>query len=319
MGAFFVRRILTMIAVFLLITVIIFWLVHMAPGDPVSRLIPIDEYNAGTPAFIAQKRHDLGLDQPLIVQYFRWFGNAVQGNLGYSVASGRPVSSMIGERISPTIELMGLSLALGILIALPLGILAAVRKNGITDYLATVVSLVTISTPTFFLGIIAIYVFSLKLHLLPSSGMSNPNDGSPADLVRHLIMPVLILGLATAGQLTRYVRSSMLSELTSEYVRTALAKGMPMWQVLFKHVLRNALIPIITVIAIFLPGLLGGAVVVEQIFAWPGMGQLAVTAVTRQDNSVIIAFALLVSVLVLLSNLLADVLYAVVDPRVVLK
>jgi len=318
-GAFFVRRILTMIAVFLLITVIIFWLVHMAPGDPVSRLIPIDEYNAGTPAFIAQKRHDLGLDQPLIVQYFRWFGNAVQGNLGYSVASGRPVSSMIGERISPTIELMGLSLALGILIALPLGILAAVRKNGITDYLATVVSLVTISTPTFFLGIIAIYVFSLKLHLLPSSGMSNPNDGSPADLVRHLIMPVLILGLATAGQLTRYVRSSMLSELTSEYVRTALAKGMPMWQVLFKHVLRNALIPIITVIAIFLPGLLGGAVVVEQIFAWPGMGQLAVTAVTRQDNSVIIAFALLVSILVLLSNLLADVLYAVVDPRVVLK
>src|SRR5882757_9681099 len=237
-----------MIAVFLLITVIIFWLVHMAPGDPVSRLIPIDEYNAGTPAFIAQKRHDLGLDQPLIVQYFRWFGNAVQGNLGYSVASGRPASSMIGERISPTIELMGLSLALGILVA--------VRKNGITDYLATVVSLVTISTPTFFLGIIAIYVFSLKLHLLPSSGMSNPNDGSPADLVRHLIMPVLILGLATAGQLTRYVRSSMLSELTAEYVRTALAKGMPMWQVLFKHVLRNALIPIITVIAIFLPGLL---------------------------------------------------------------
>jgi peptide/nickel transport system permease protein len=318
-GAFFVRRILTMIAVFLLITVIIFWLVHMAPGDPVSRLIPIDEYNAGTPAFIAQKRHDLGLDQPLIVQYFRWFGNALQGNLGYSVASGRPVSSMIGERISPTIELMGLSLALGILIALPLGILAAVRKNGITDYLATLVSLVTISTPTFFLGIIAIYVFSLKLQLLPSSGMSNPNDGSPADLIRHLIMPVLILGLATAGQLTRYVRSSMLSELTAEYVRTALAKGMPMWQVLFKHVLRNALIPIITVIAIFLPGLLGGAVVVEQIFAWPGMGQLAVTAVTRQDNSVIIAFALLVSVLVLLSNLLADVLYAVVDPRVVLK
>jgi peptide/nickel transport system permease protein len=318
-GAFFVRRILTMIAVFLLITVIIFWLVHMAPGDPVSRLIPIDEYNAGTPAFIAQKRHDLGLDQPLIVQYFRWFGNALQGNLGYSVASGRPVSSMIGERISPTIELMGLSLALGILIALPLGILAAVRKNGITDYLATLVSLVTISTPTFFLGIIAIYIFSLKLQLLPSSGMSNPNDGSPADLIRHLIMPVLILGLATAGQLTRYVRSSMLSELTAEYVRTALAKGMPMWQVLFKHVLRNALIPIITVIAIFLPGLLGGAVVVEQIFAWPGMGQLAVTAVTRQDNSVIIAFALLVSVLVLLSNLLADILYAVVDPRVVLK
>jgi peptide/nickel transport system permease protein len=197
--------------------------------------------------------------------------------------------------------------------------LAAVRKNGITDYLATVVSLVTISTPTFFFGIIAIYVFSLKLNLLPSSGMSNPTDGSTSDLLRHLVMPVVVLGLATAGQLTRYVRSSVLSELSSEYVRTALAKGIPMWKVLLKHVLRNALIPIITVIAIFLPGLLGGAVVVEQIFAWPGMGQLAVTAVTRQDNAVIIAFALMVAILVLLSNLLADLLYAVVDPRVVLK
>jgi peptide/nickel transport system permease protein len=318
-GSFLIRRIVTMVVAFLLITVIIFWLVHLAPGDPVRQLIPIDEYNSGTPAFIAMKRHELGLDKPLIVQYFRWFGDAIHGNLGYSVASGRPVSSMLAERISPTLELMGLSLLLGILIALPLGMLAAVRKNGITDYLATVVSLVTISTPTFFFGIIAIYVFSLKLNLLPSSGMSNPTDGSTSDLLRHLVMPVVVLGLATAGQLTRYVRSSVLSELSSEYVRTALAKGIPMWKVLLKHVLRNALIPIITVIAIFLPGLLGGAVVVEQIFAWPGMGQLAVTAVTRQDNAVIIAFALMVAILVLLSNLLADLLYAVVDPRVVLK
>lgn len=319
MGSFLIRRIVTMLVAFLLITVIIFWLVHLAPGDPVRQLIPIDEYNSGTPAFIKMKRHELGLDQPLIMQYFRWFGDAIHGNLGYSVASGRPVSSMLAERISPTLELMGLSLLLGILIALPLGMLAAVRKNGITDYLATVVSLVTISTPTFFFGIIAIYVFSLKLQLLPSSGMSNPTDGSTSDLLRHLVMPVVVLGLATAGQLTRYVRSSVLSELSSEYVRTALAKGIPMWKVLLRHVLRNALIPIITVIAIFLPGLLGGAVVVEQIFAWPGMGQLAVTAVTRQDNAVIIAFALMVAILVLLSNLLADLLYAVVDPRVVLK
>lgn len=319
MGSFLVRRIATMVVAFLLITVAIFWLVHMAPGDPVSRMIPIDDYNAGTPAFIAHKRHELGLDQPLVVQYFRWFGDAVQGNLGYSVGDGRPVSSMIAERITPTLELMGLALALGIVIALPLGMLAAVRKNRLSDYIATLVSMVTISTPTFFVGIIAIYVFSLKLHLLPSSGMSNPQDGSTSDLLRHLVMPVVVLGLATAGQLTRYVRSSVLTELSSEYVRTALAKGMPMRQVLFKHVLRNALIPIITVIAIFLPGLLGGAVVVEQIFAWPGMGQLAVTAVTRQDNAVIIGFALLVAILVLVSNLLADLLYAVVDPRVVLK
>ena len=215
--------------------------------------------------------------------------------------------------------LAALSLALGIVIALPMGMVAAVRKNGVTDYATTVVSLVTISAPTFFLGILAIYVVSLRLHLLPSSGMSTPTDGSIGDRLRHLVMPVAILGLFTAGQLTRYVRSSMLSELTSDYVRTGLAKGLPIWRVVLGHVLRNALIPIITIIAIFLPGLLGGAVVVEQIFAWPGMGQLAVTAVTAEDYSVIIAFALMVSILVLLSNLLADVLYAVVDPRVVLR
>ena len=319
MGAFLVRRIVTMVLVFLLISVIIFWLVHMAPGDPVSRLIPIDQYNSATPAFLAQKRHELGLDRPLFLQYFHWFGDAVRGNLGYSVANGRPVSAMIAERVGPTLELMGLALALGIAIALPLGMLAAVRKNGVVDYLATLVSLVTISTPTFFLGIVAIYVVSLKMHLLPSSGMSDPTDGSTTDLIRHLIMPVAVLGLATAGQLTRYVRSGMLSELTSDYVRTGLAKGLPMWRVVVRHVLRNALIPIITIIAIFLPSLLGGAVIVEQVFGWPGMGQLAVTAVTGQDYSVIIAFALLVAILVLLSNLLADLAYAVVDPRVVLK
>lgn len=308
-----------MVVAFLLITMIIFWLVHLAPGDPVSRMIPIDEYNSGTPAFIAQKRHELGLDKPLVVQYFRWFGDALHGDFGYSVSSGRSVGSMLSERISPTVELMGLSLLLAIVIALPLGMIAAVRKNGITDYVATVVSMVTISTPTFFLGIIGIYVFSLKLHLLPSSGMSDPTNGSSSDLLQHLVMPVVVLGLATAGQLTRYVRSSMLTELSSEYVRTALAKGVPMRRVVIRHVLRNALIPILTVIAIFLPTLLGGAVVVEQIFAWPGMGQLAVTAVNSQDYSVIIAFALMVSILVMLSNLLADILYAVVDPRVVLK
>lgn len=319
MGAFLVRRLLTIVAVFLLITVIIFALVHAAPGDPVSMLIPPDQYNSGTAAFIAQKKHELGLDRSVVIQYFRWVGDALHGNFGFSVSMGRPVSTMITERIIPTVELMGLAILIGLLIAVPLGVLAAVRKNSILDYIATFVSLVTISTPTFFVGIIAIYFFSLKLHWLPSSGMSTPTDGSATDLIKHLIMPVSILALSTAGQLTRYVRASMVSELTSDYVRTGIAKGLSMTSVLFRHVLRNAMIPIITILAIFLPGLLAGAVIVEQIFAWPGMGQLAITAVSQKDYSVIIAFALMVSILVLLSNLLADVLYAVVDPRVVLK
>jgi ABC-type dipeptide/oligopeptide/nickel transport system permease component len=319
MTIFLVRRAATTVVVFLVITVIIFSLVHAAPGDPVAMLIPPGDLNAGSVEFIARKRQELGLDQPLPLQYLSWLGDALRGDFGYSVAGQRPVSELIGERIIPTVELMSLSLLAGILIALPLGVVAAVYHNRFADYVATFISLASVSIPSFFVGIVAIYVFALKFGLLPSAGMSNPTDGSPLDLLRHLVLPVAILGLSTAGTLARYVRSSMLTELQSDYVRTALAKGVPMRRMLFRHALRNALIPIITVIALFLPGLLGGAVVIEQVFAWPGMGQLAVTAVSRQDYAVIIAFALLVSVLVLVSNLLADVLYAIVDPRVVLK
>jgi ABC-type dipeptide/oligopeptide/nickel transport system permease component len=319
MVAFLVRRLLTMLLVFWVISVLIFAMVHLAPGDPVSMMIPPDQYNAGTAEYLAQVRAELGLDRPLPLQYFSWLGDALTGNLGYSVASNRPVVDLIAERIGPTIELMGLSLLLGLVVAVPLGVLAAVKRNGVVDYVATLVSLVTISTPTFFLGIVAIYVFSLRLGWLPSAGMSDPTDQSVPDILRHLVMPVTILGLGMAGQFTRYVRASMVSELSSDYVRTALAKGVGMRTVLFRHVLRNAMIPVITVVALSFPALLGGAVVVEQVFAWPGMGQLSVTAVQRQDYSVIIGFALLVAVLVLVSNLLADLLYSVVDPRVVLE
>ncbi len=319
MGAFLVRRLLTMVLVFLVISVLIFALVHAAPGDPVSMMIPPDQYNAGTAEYLARMREQLGLNQPLPLQYVSWLRDAVTGDLGYSVASNRPVSELIAERVGPTIELMGLAMLLGLVIAVPLGVLAAAKRNGPVDYVATVVSLVTISTPTFFVGIVAIYFLSLRWGLLPSSGMSDPADGSLPDVLRHLVMPVTILGLGLAGQFTRYVRASVVSELDSDYVRTALAKGVAMRTVLFRHVLRNALIPVITVVALSFPALLGGAVVVEQVFAWPGMGQLSVTAVQRQDYSVIIGFALLVAILVLVSNLLADLLYAVVDPRVVLE
>ena len=319
MGAYLIRRLITMLLVFWVISVLIFGLVHAAPGDPVSMMVPPDQYNAGTSDYLAQARAELGLDRPLPLQYFSWLGHALTGDLGYSVANHRPVVDLIAESIGPTLELMGLALLLGLVIALPHGVLAAVRRNSSADYAATVVSLVTISTPSFFLGIVAIYFLSLRWGLLPSSGMSDPTDGSLPDVLKHLVMPVTILGLSMAGQFTRYVRASMVSELTSDYVRTAQAKGLGMRTVLFRHVLRNALIPVITIVALSLPALLGGAVVVEQVFAWPGMGQLSVTAVQRQDYSVIIGFALLVAALVLISNLLADLLYSVVDPRVVLE
>lgn len=316
MGTYLARRMLVNLGVFFLITILIFSLVHLAPGDPVSMMIPPDQYSAGTEAFLQTKRHELGLDQPLPIQYLHWLGNALHGDLGYSIPTGQAVGSLLAQRVGPTVELMGLAQLLAILIAVPMGLLAAVHRNRIIDYVISTLSMVAISTPAFFLGIIAIFVFSLKLHLLPSAGMADPLDGSTPDLLKHLVLPVAILGVGGSGPLIRYVRSSALNELNSEYVRTAVAKGASPLRVIGVHVLRNALIPIVTVVALGLPGLLAGAVLIEQVFAWPGMGQLTVTAVSRHDYPVIIGFAVMVSILVLASNMLADILYTVIDPRV---
>ncbi|GAB2545350.1 ABC transporter permease [Brachybacterium huguangmaarense] len=319
MASYIGRRLIVNVGVFFVITIAIFSLVHIAPGDPVQMMIPPDQFNASTEAFIEAQRHRLGLDQPLPIQYLSWLGNALQGDLGYSISTSRPVGELLLERAVPTVELMGLALFLSIVIAVPLGLLAAVHRNRVLDYIISTFSMVAISTPPFFFGIIAIYVVSLKLGLLPSAGMASPSDGSTVDLLRHLILPVSILGIGGSGPLIRYVRSSALNEINSEYVRTAVAKGASPMRVIGVHVLRNAMIPIVTVVALSLPGLLAGAVLIEQIFAWPGMGQLAVTAVARKDYPVIIGFAVLVSLLVLAANLLADILYTVVDPRVSLR
>jgi len=293
--------------------------VHKAPGDPVAMMIPADQLNSGSAAFIAAKRHELGLDQPLIVQYWHWLVNALHGDFGYSLVNGRSVTSLLGERFGPTIELMMTGLVLSLLIAFPLGIVAALRRNTRVDYAATVVSLGSVSIPAFFMALIAIYVFTVKFPILPSSGISDPSAPSLLDSIRHLILPALILGFGNSGAYMRYVRSSMITELGADYVRTAEAKGASPRRVVYRHALRNSLIPVLTVIATNMGQLLAGAVVIEQVFAWPGMGQLAVSSVKQQDYSVIVGFALLVAILVLLFNLLADVLYTVVDPRVRLR
>lgn len=319
MGAFLVRRLLTNVLVFFLITVAIFALVHSTPGDPIAMQVPPDQLNSGSAEFIAQRRAELGLDRPLFMQYWSWVGNALTGDLGYSLLNGRPVTELLGERIGPTLELMVVGLAISLLIAFPLGILAARRRNSLLDYGAAVVSLGSVSIPIFFVALIAIYVFTLKVQWLPSSGISDPTNPGLVDSIRHLILPAVILGIGNSGAYMRYVRSSMITELAADYVRTAEAKGAGPRRVVVRHALRNSLIPVLTVIASNLGQLLAGAVVIEQVFAWPGMGQLAVSSVNQQDYSVIIGFALLVAILVLLSNLLADVLYTVVDPRVRLQ
>ncbi|MEU6786799.1 ABC transporter permease [Nonomuraea angiospora] len=319
MLAYLARRLLTNAAVFLLISVGVFLLVRAAPGDPVRMMVDPELLASGGPAFVAAKRAELGLDRPVLVTYGIWLRDVVGGDLGHSFVSRRPVAEVLGERMGPTVLLMGTALAIGLVLAVAAGTLAAIRRNTAVDHATTVAGLGAISVPGFFLGIAAIYLFSLRLGWVPSSGMSTPGDGGAADVLAHLVLPAAVLGLSIAGPFTRYVRAGLLAELGADYVRTAEAKGAGPGRVLMRHALRNALVPLITVVMISIPQLLAGAVAVEQVFAWPGMGQLAVSSIGQLDHPVVIGFAMFVAVLVLVCNLAADLLYAVADPRISLS
>jgi len=315
--AFVLRRLLVNVVVFIAVSIGVFVLVRAAPGDPIRVMIDPVQMQTGGEEFVARKRAELGLDQPLPVQYTVWLKRALTGDLGTSYVSHRPVTEVLTERLGPTVLLMGTALLIAVVLGLLVGTVAAVRRNSAVDYGATVLSLATISVPSFFLGIAAIYLFALTLGVLPSSGMSTPGGGGGGtDILRHLILPAGILGLSLAGPLTRYVRSGLIGELGADYARTAEAKGAAPRRVVVRHALRNALIPLITVLMIYIPQLFGGAVVVEQVFAWPGMGQLVVSSIAQLDYPVIVGFALYISLLVLVCNLAADLLYAVADPRV---
>ena len=314
------RRIVISIPVLLGITVLSFCFVRLAPGDPVRMMINPEYMAGGAEDFVARKRAELGLDQPLPVQYVAWLSQLAQGNLGYSFFDRRPVGDILKERIWPTTELMGTALLLALAFGVPLGLLAAIRQYSALDYASAVISLATISTPSFFLGLAAIYIFSLKLNLLPTSGMYTAGEPrSVADDLDHLILPATILGLSLAGPFMRYARASLLEVIRQDYLTTARSKGLQGRLVILRHALPNALLPLITVIGIQIPALFAGAVVIEQIFAWPGMGQLALTAITQRDYPVLMGFTMIIAVLVLLSNLAADIAYALVDPRIRLQ
>jgi len=299
------------------VSIISFVFIHLAPGDPVEALIdPVMRADLG-PDWVAQRKTELGLNQPLPVRYAIWLGQLVEGNMGFSLISRQPVAAQIQERFGPTLLLMGASLLVAIVIGIPLGVLSAVRRYSFLDYIATIGGFVAISTPSFFLGLGLIYVLSVNLHLLPTSGMFTlGTDASLPDLLQHLVLPVTVLGLGQTPQILRYTRSSVLDVLRQEYVTTARSKGLSDGVVLVRHTLRNALIPLITVVGLSLPNLLGGAVITEQIFQWPGMGWLAVRAVNGRDYPLLMGIIMVTATMVLLSNLLADILYAYADPRI---
>jgi peptide/nickel transport system permease protein len=317
MGRYILRRILISIPVLFGITVVTYLIVTLAPGDPVSALVDPEQVAALGPGWLEQQRAELGLDRPLPVRYGLWMKEILQGNLGYSYSDRQPVADKISERIWPTVKLMLTVQVMALLIALPIGVVSAVKQYSILDYLATVFGFATISIPSFFLALAGIYVFAIKLRLLPTAGMATiGKPPSLLDSLHHLILPATVLGLAQAAPLIRYTRSSMLETIRQDYVRVARAKGLSEGNVIIRHALRNALIPLVTVVALTLPQLLGGTVIIEQVFSWPGMGTLAIKAVRGRDYPTIMAINMIGAVAILVSSLIADVIYAWIDPRI---
>ena len=317
MGAYILRRILISIPVLLGITVLGFVALSLAPGDPLTARTDPSILARMNPADLIARRHALGLDQPIPVQYLVWLGGVLTGNFGYSIATGQSIADEVGPRIGPTLLLMGTALLITIFVGIPLGIVSAVRQYSRIDYTLTGLSMATASLPTFILGLAGIYIFGVYVPILPTSGIATL--GAPfsvLDRISHLILPASILGLANAAPLLRYTRSAMLEVLSSEYMTTARSKGLRSTTVLVRHGLRNALLPIVTIVGLLLPEMVAGAVITEQIFSWPGMGSLAVISAQDRDPALMMGVILVVATGVLASNILTDVMYAIVDPRV---
>ncbi|GAB3937130.1 oligopeptide ABC transporter permease AppB [Kribbella albertanoniae] len=313
MGSYLIRRLLIGIPVLIGVTLINFLIINLAPGSPADLYLT----PTSTSADVVRVEAELGLDQPIFVQYFHWLVRLFHGDLGVSFQNRAPVTELLAERLGPTLLLMGTSLVVAYLIAVPIGILAARKKNSPTDYTVVGAAFLGISVPHFFLGLVLIYVFALELGWLPTGNMITLGRGGGfADRVNHLILPVAVLATATAANMTRYVRSSMIDAFGQDYIRTAKAKGLGLSTITNKHALRNALIPVVTVIGIDLSALIGGAIVTEQIFQWPGIGLLTIQSIGARDYSVLMGINLIAAVAVFGANLLTDIAYAVVDPRV---
>lgn len=313
MISYLTRRLLIAVPVLLLVSVLNFALINLVPGDAVDVMISPQMSQAD----IEQKRADLGLDKPWPVRYVKWMNEVAHGNLGYSFLTRRPVMERISERVGPTLQLTLVSLLLAYLVAIPIGVIAATRQYSLLDYSSSIFALVGISAPAFFLGLLLIYLLSLKAGWFPASGLETMGgSGSLGDRLHHLVLPAIVLGSQSMGAVVRYTRSSMLDVIRQDYVRTARAKGLSERTVVYKHALRNGLIPVITLLGLHLPSLIGGAVITEQVFGWPGMGRLAVEAITQRDNPVLMAITMLTAVMVVAGNLLADALYGFADPRI---
>jgi peptide/nickel transport system permease protein len=324
MGLYILRRLLGAIPLLIGIATIIFFVLNLAPGDPTAFY-----FNPNMPPeVIEQLRRNMGLDQPLHIQYFRWITSFFRGDFGQSFAQGRPVADILFEALPNTLILTGSALLLVFIIGILVGVLQAVRQYSIFDSASSVISLFFYSMPSFWLALMLMLLFSLKAHqwgwpiALPPTGITSVDyefltaGGKVMDRLAHLVLPVGTLTLALAAGVARYTRGQMLEVVRQDFIRTARAKGLPERTVIMKHGLRNSLLPVITLLGLYLPFLFSGAVFVEVIFAWPGMGRIIVDAIFQRDYPLVMATSFLFAVIVVLGNLVADVLYGVADPRI---
>ena len=302
MRTFLVRRLLQSLVVLLGVSFVVFAILYLT-GDPALVLLPPD----ASPEDVRRFREIMGFNDPFFVQYGRFLKGALQGDFGVSVRHGEPAFGLVLERMPATFELAGSALLLALGLAIPAGIVSAVRRNSVLDYVSTVVALFGQSLPTFWLGIMLILVFSVQFNLLPSSGRGT---------LEHLVLPAVTLGLFTTARITRLTRSGMLEVLNQDYIRTARAKGVSDPPVVWKHALKNAAIPIVTIVGIELGTLLGGSVITETIFAWPGVGRLSVQAIANRDYPVVQAAVFLLATTFVVVNLIVDLIYTYLDPRI---
>ena len=315
MRKYIIRRIIISLPMLLGISIITFTFINLAPGDPISAMIDPEEFQGLEDA--QKMRESLGLDKPIPVRYVLWLKEVLQGNFGFSYMSRRPVLDIITSRMLATLELTTTGLVIATVLGTVFGVIAALRQYSAYDYTLSVASLFGISIPTFFFALIALYIFSLKLHWIPSFGMYNASEGfTILGNLHHLVMPAFILSIDSMSGNTRYARTAMLEVMNADYVTTARAKGLTEYVVIARHAFRNALLPMITITTLRLPGLIGGAILIEVMFSWPGMGLLSIKSITNRDYPILMGLTFFSASLVLYANLLADILYAYADPRI---
>jgi peptide/nickel transport system permease protein len=305
------RRLGATIPVLLLVTAGVFSLLHLTPGDPIDAMMA-ESQDATAKAAL---RAELGLDRPIGVQYAAWVGRLLRGDLGRSIRNGEPVLENVGRRLRPSLQLAALAMAVSILVAFPVGLLSAFRRRTVVDRAGTTFALFGICMPNFLLALLLIFVFGVTLRWLPISGYVDPLE-EPWDGMRSLILPAVTLGLALGAVITRTLRSSLLEALAEDYVRTARAKGVAEWPIMRRHVLKNALLPVVTVLGLQLGTLIGGAVITEYVFALPGVGRLVVDAVFARDYPLVQGVVLLIALGFIACNLLVDLVYGWIDPRI---